>query len=428
MKTSLFLILLTGVAAAQPQPVTPHRTLSLSDAESTAVRNHPRLQAAQATAKAASYVPAEVKSNYYPNMAVNLTGAGVQSGTAVAAGNVTTSSLISRTASGIWANQLVTDFGRTARLVDAAQQRAGSEQENVNTARAQILLDVQQAYYRALLAQSVLKVAQYTVNARKLTLRQVSALAASNLKSSLDVSFAEVNVSEAELTLFQAENQIRAAFANLSAAMGNERDEEFALVEEAMPEPLDQTADPLIAKALRQRPELASLRLSVNAASSFAASEKRLWMPSIGIIGAAGALPVRDDRLHSSYSGIGLNVNIPVFNGGLFTARRNEAEQKVEAARQQTRALEVKVARDVKVAWLSAESAFRKLDVTARLQDQAARALKLAQARYDLGLSTIVELTQAQLFETSAEIAGASAKYEYYMQRSLLDFETGTLK
>jgi outer membrane protein len=426
MRSSLLILLVAAAAAAQT--VTPHRTLTLSDAENAAVRNHPRLHAAQAVAKAASFVTAEVRASYYPSMNVNVTGAGVQSGTAVAAGNITTSSLASRAASGVWANQLITDFGRTARLVDSAQQRAGSEQENVNTTRAQIVLEVQQAYFRALMAQSVLKVAQYTVNARKLTLKQVSALAASNLKSSLDVSFAEVTVSEAELALFQAENQIRAAFANLSAAMGNEKDEEYALVEEPMPEPLEHSADPLIAKALRQRPELASLRLSVNAASSFAASEKRLWLPSIGLIGAAGALPGHDDRLHSSYSGIGLNVNIPVFNGGLFSARRNEAEQKVEAARQQARALEIKVARDVKVAWLNSENAFRKLDVTARLQDQAARALKLAQARYDLGLSTIVELTQAQLSETSAEITGAGAKYDYYMQRSILDYETGAIK
>lgn len=426
MRSSLLLLLVAGVGAAQT--VTPHRTLTLTDAENMAVRNHPRLQAAQAVAKAASFVTSEVRASYYPNLNVNVTGAGVQSGTAVAAGNITTSSLASRAASGIWANQLITDFGRTAKLVETAQQRAGSEQENVRTTREQILLEVQQAYYKALLAQSLLKVSQDTVAARKLTLKQVSALAASNLKSSLDVSFAEVNVSEAELALFRAENQIRAAFADLAAAMGTEKDEEYALVDEPMPQPLEDSADPLIAGALRQRPELASLRLNANAASSFAASEKRLWLPSIGLIGAAGALPGHDDRLRSSYSGIGLNVSIPVFNGGLFSARHAEAEQKLEAARQQTRALEVKISRDVKVAWLNAGNAFRRLDVTARLQDQAARALRLAQARYDLGLSSIVELTQAQLNATSAEIARAGAKYEYYMQRSVLDYETGTLK
>jgi outer membrane protein len=426
MKPVILFVLTAAAAAAQT--VTPHRTLTLADAETMAIRNHPRVRAAEAAAKAAGYVTTQVRASYFPSLTANLTGADVQKGTAVAAGNVTTSSLFSRAASGIWANQLVTDFGRTAKLVESAQQRAGAQQENVVAARAQILLGVRQGYYRALLAQSVLRVAQDTVAARKLTLRQVSALAESNLKSSLDVSFAAVNLSEAELALFRAENDIRSAFADLAAALGTEKDEEYALVDESMPPPLEPAADALIAQAMRQRPELAGLRLHLDAARSLAESEKRLWLPTIGIIGTAGALPGHDDKLHSSYSGIGLNVSIPVMNGGLFKARRAEAEQKAEAVNQQTRELQIKIARDVKVAWLNSENAFRRLDVTARLLEQATRALKLAQARYDLGLSTIVELTQAQLNQTSAEIVSASARYEYQMQRSLLDYESGALR
>src|SRR4029079_19480098 len=99
-----------------------------------------------------------------------------------------------------------------------------------------------------------------------------------------------------------------------------------------------------------------------------------------------------------------------------------------EAANQQVKDLEIQVTRDVKVAWLNATNAYRRMDVTTRLLDQATRALHLAQARYDLGLGTIVELTQAQLSETSAEITSASAKYEYQIERSKLDYASGALK
>jgi outer membrane protein len=68
------------------------------------------------------------------------------------------------------------------------------------------------------------------------------------------------------------------------------------------------------------------------------------------------------------------------------------------------------------------------MDVTARLLDQATRALHLAQARYDLGLGSIVELTQAQLSQTSAEITSASAKYEYQIERSKLDYASGAMR
>jgi outer membrane protein len=66
--------------------------------------------------------------------------------------------------------------------------------------------------------------------------------------------------------------------------------------------------------------------------------------------------------------------------------------------------------------------------LTQQLQDQARLAMDLAQSRYDLGLSNIVELSQAQLNLTSAQIANTSAKYDYQAQRVLVDYQTGALR
>ena len=119
---------------------------------------------------------------------------------------------------GVGVSQLITDFGRTSNLSESARLRAAAQDRNIATTRAQVLLQVDQAYYNVLGADAVLQVAQARVEMQKLTLRQVQALAASSLKSSLDVSFAEVAVSEAELALYQAENAARANRALLSAA------------------------------------------------------------------------------------------------------------------------------------------------------------------------------------------------------------------
>ena len=61
------------------------------------------------------------------------------------------------------------------------------------------------------------------------------------------------------------------------------------------------------------------------------------------------------------------------------------------------------------------------------LLKQAQLALDLAQNRYDLGLGTIVELSQAQLSLTSAQIANANAIYDYQTQRVVVDYQTGSL-
>ncbi len=75
--------------------------------------------------------------------------------------------------------------------------------------------------------------------------------------------------------------------------------------------------------------------------------------------------------------------------------------------------------------WLNASNAYQRLALTAELLAQATLALDLARTRCDLGLSSIVELSQAQLNQTSAQVTDASARYDYQLQRSVLDYQTG---
>jgi outer membrane protein len=403
--------------------------LTLAEAQNIALRNEPRLASASLVAQAAGQVVKETRSAYFPTVAGNVTGVGAEEGTAVAAGALTTSSLSSRVASGVVVSQLITDFGRTPNLAGAAKLRAQAQDRNVVTTRAQILLNVQQAYYAALGSQAVEGVAQAALDNRSLVLRQIDALAASSLKSTLDVRFAQVAVSEAELALYQAQNDFSSAQARLSAALGYERAAAFTLTDEPLPAPLDPDVDLLIAGALRQRPELAALGLNRDAARRFADAEKDLRNPSLSALGTVGVVPAHDPGYHGdNYAAAGVNLNVPVFNGGLFSARRAEADFRAQAADKDVQELTIEISRDVRVAWLDANNAFRRLDVAARLVDEANEELRLAQTRYDAGLGSIVELTQAQYTQTSAQIGAASAKYEYLSRRSALDYTTGTLR
>ena len=69
-----------------------------------------------------------------------------------------------------------------------------------------------------------------------------------------------------------------------------------------------------------------------------------------------------------------------------------------------------------------------RLDLTNQLFDQASQAQDLAEARYNLGLSSIIEVTQAQLNKTRAEIEQASARYDYQARIASLRYQMGTLK
>jgi outer membrane protein len=274
----------------------------------------------------------------------------------------------------------------------------------------------------------VLKVAQARLAMQQLTLRQVRALAESGLRSTLDVSFAEVAVSEAELALYQAENSARAQRSLLSAAIGEEKDGQFAVEDVPLGDRIPNDPEILVGQALRDRPELAVAKLNESAAERFAEAEKKLRYPAVTAVAVLGAAPFRQKDFADKYSAVGLNVAIPFLNGGLYSARRAEAEFRARGSEREAAAIGVQIAAGVRLAWAEADNAWRRLDVTARLADQAAKALRLAKARYEIGLSGIVELTQAQVSETAAQIASASAKYEYLTRVANLNYATGALR
>jgi outer membrane protein len=370
----------------------------------------------------------EARSAYWPGVFGNVTGAAAPDGTRITAGLLNNPSVLDRVATGVIATQLVTDFGRTSALVQTQTLRAGAQEQDVTLVRAEVLLDVDRAYFDVLRAQAVQRVARQTVDARQLVVDQVSALASSGLKSGLDLSFARVNLSQAQLLLVQAQGDVQSAVAALNTAMGASQTSTYELVDEPLPQPSADDAAAMIAQALRDRPDVAAERLSAQAASKFADAERALLRPVVSAVGVAGVTPYRDSTLNEHYSAAGFNVTVPVFNGGLYSARRSEAAYRAQAADQALRDLENRVARDVTLAWVQTRTAYQRVDLTNQLVAQAGDALDLAQQRYTMGLSSIVELTQAQLNKTQADIDQASARYDYQSRAAALKFQTGALK
>lgn len=402
------------------------RPLTLDQAEEIALRNHPKVNSAFLAALASNQVIQQTRSNLFPFFTGNMTDAGALEGTRLAAGGLNNPVIFTRFATGLTLNHPVWDFGRTKRLVESDRMHAQAQNDLVDATRAEVLLQLHQAYHSALRSGVVLRIAEQTVDARALVVDQVTALAESNLKSGLDVSFAGVNLAEARLLLVSAQDERRAAMADLSMAMGLGRPEEFELAETPLPPALPST-DALIEQALSRRPELAHRRHESEAAWRFAEAENALRLPSATVLGSVGVTPYRDPNLRGRFAAIGVNVSIPIFNGRLFEARRAEAQFKARAASERIRELEHQVVRDVTVSWYRANISRNRLDLTAQLLEQARQALELAQARYDLGLSSIVELSQAQLNLTSAELQHASARYEYQIQYAVLEFHAGAL-
>ena len=417
----------TAPVPRQSQSQTEQR-LTLQEAEKIAIENHPRIQAATQLASAASAQVKEVQSAYYPQASGALTGAEAENNSRIAAGFLNSPSLFDKFAEGITVTQLVTDFGRTHEFSRSSHFHAQAKQENVIATRADVLLRVNLAYFGALKAQSVLHVAEETVKARQLVVDQISELAKSSLKSGLDVSFSNVDLARAKLLLVQAQNDLQASFAQLSDALGYQDQHSFQLVDEPMQGSPPSDVAPLIVEAMQNRPEIISQGLDVRSAQSYATAERDLWFPTISAAGVTGLAPYRQEPLPSRYAAAGFNVNVPIFNGRLFNAEHTEATAKARAQEQFLRDLKNRIAQDVRTSWLNLISAYQRLSLTQQLLDQTTQAFDLAKGRYQLGLSSIIELSQAQLNLTEAQVEQVSAEFDYESQTANLNYQLGRVK
>jgi outer membrane protein len=249
------------------------------------------------------------------------------------------------------------------------------------------------------------------------------------MKSELDVRFAQVGVSEARLLIDKADDDWQSALATLANLLGQRATVSAELIEESLsPDVLPPDPEPLTDLALRQRPELLRQRSERDSAQNLARAARDSRLPTVSALGAAGIVPVHDEHFEHTYAAVGVNVNLPLFAGGLYRARQREAELAASDADASLQEAENNVIRDVRLAWLEARHAHERIALTASLLENTSAALDLAQVRFAQGLSSIIELNQAELAEVSAEIAHTNAEYDYRMRRDILDYQTGSLR
>ncbi len=449
MKRSLLLVLASAscaLAAPRKAPV-PHAPapvqLDLRAAEEIALRQSPTINVAQFKALASKQVVREVRSAFFPQITAEFSAVATgddiadrlgwnkitkQDTRIGASGGLNNPTILSRESNGVIFSQLITDFGRTWNLTEAAKSVALSEAQRSALTRAKVLLIVDQSYFKAQQAQAVLRVADETVLARQLLADQVSALAQGKLKSDLDASFARVSLDEAKLLQLEAQNRMDAAFAYLSTALGYAEPRHFALVNMPRFSAPQGNLAALIAQALESRPEALSLRHERDAARRMTAAERAAHLPKISLIGAAGRTTAGDPRVEGDYAAAGINVELPIFTGFRLSARVQEATLQAQAAEQTLREMENLIAQDVQVALLNTTNTSDKIVVTASLLANAEQAYDLAEAKYRSGVTSLVEFSQAQLAKLQAQIDHTTATYEYQINRLILDFQIGAPK
>jgi outer membrane protein len=423
-------LLICVALLAMAAPAWADAPLTLSDACRIAVQNHPRLQAARLAGAEASEGVTMARADYLPQISGEGVRAYARANSRIGApGGLNDPTVIDRGSLGIGVSQLITDFGRTSDLIASSKMRLQAANARTQDTEQSVVLNATRAYFNVLRAQALLRVADETFRARKTLLDQVTTLGEAKLRSDLDVSIAQQSVADANLLVLKARTGVDDAYAALAEALGDEGLGHVTLAQDMdlTPPPGDLAGE--LSTGAVNNPLLRSLAADAAAARKQADAEGAAELPRISAAGYAGVNPERDpaSNLKSNYAVGGFTVDVPIFTGGRLSARAHQASLHADALNALYKEQKNVLARDINVAFGDTQTAFENISVTEQLRHNAETTLDLTQTRYRIGKSSIVDLNQAQLAATQAEIVHTDALYTYRIQRALLDYETGRL-
>ena len=208
---------------ADAQPVDSNPRLTRADAEQMAIKNNPRVSVAHLLALAQHQVVRETRSAELPTANASLTAVDAEDASRISAGSLTASRLFEHAGAGGGFTQLLTDFGKTGNLVASSKLQEKAQNADALATTEDIIIAADQAFYDALQAQALLSVAQQNVDTRQTTDNQIGAMTRNKLKSTLDLSFADVNLSQAKLLFLNAQDEVESTMASLDSILGLDR-------------------------------------------------------------------------------------------------------------------------------------------------------------------------------------------------------------
>lgn len=420
------LVFLLGPTRSWAQTASSPQSLSLEEATALALRQHPSIKAAEAGFVAADARIPQARSSFFPKVDTTLSSARSYSegGTSFNGTSGTGSSTTTNNTTQLQLTQKIWDFGKTGALVDEAKANATVSQEEVDRVKNLVVLNVKTAYYGLLGAQRLVKVTEASLARSELNLRSARGFFEVGTKPKSDVTKAEVEVAQARVNLIRTRNAVKIAETTLNNALGLSTDLTFQVQDILSFEGAKFDLNQLREEAFRNRPELRQARARVVAADAQVRGARSAYYPDLNGVGSVSRTsddyPPQDDNWSLSVT---LTWNL--FQGFLTRARLRETRANLEATRRNFDTLELQVRLEVEQAWLGMNEAEERIAATAKSVESAEENLRLAQGRYDAGVGTILELTDAQVALTQAQVDQVQALFDHKTARARLDNALG---
>jgi outer membrane protein TolC len=322
---------------------------------------------------------------------------------------------------GVTLSQKIFDFGKTSASTEAARRLAEVAQETVELQRQALTFEVKRQFILINFAQRLIRVQEQSLERADLNLRSARGFFEVGTRPKSDVARAEVDVANARVDLIRARNAERVARVALNTAMGIPADAPTQVQDILFYQQVQLDPRQLQLQALTQRPEYKQVRLLVSQAEAQLRRAQRDFLPDVTGRGTYGG--VRSD-LNEVWE-IGVNLSWTLFDGGNMIAQVREKKSLVDSARSQVKVTELNIGQEVEQAYLVVNEAQERIAATQTAVASAQENFRLAQGRFDAGVGTILELTDAQLFLTQAQNTEAQALADYRVALAALERATG---
>ena len=414
--------------AVSPAPQTA-TALTLPELTEFALRNNPRARQAWFAARAAAAGVGVEQADLLPQVSGTFTATRIRpiSGT-----TGTVSPWQTRYGPAVSLSYLLLDFARDDQIA-AAEYRLLAANLNQNRVLQDVVFQVEQAYYRLLGFDLLIRVNEISLQNLRTALDAAQRRRESGLATVADVYRSETQVAQAEVNLTRSRGEFEKARGQLAAATGlpvNESLRIQTLTELPQVGVMTASVTDMLDRARGTRPDLVAAEAQARAAQKSAAAASKATLPTIEIAGTAGRTFFLDDlsratRVPANNFTLAMNVRVPIFNGFRDKYATHQAQALAQQAEASRDTLYRQTELDVWQAYYDVQTAASGISSTEAQVRSAEQTSQATLARYNSGFGSILDLITAQLDESNARVQRIQSYLDWYTALARLHFSTG---
>lgn len=321
--------------------------------------------------------------------------------------------------------------GRIGAAYKASKARATAARYSGDAVASDVNLQVREAYYGALLTRSQVQIAEQSLDQATRRRDEIQARVDKGVAARFDLLRAQVEVASRGPAVTRARNQASIALESLKRAAGLPLDRPVALTDTLGYVPFTMTREQAVEEALERRDALAAARLEANAATHQADAQAANDLPLLYLDGnytwqgqsSEGLIPGKHETAQSA--AVGLTVTWPIVDGWQNRALTHQARASAEKARITVHQLEESIRLEARSKWADLRATEEEIPAVRQSVRLAEQAYSIAEVRYSSGLSTQLEVLDADLALTQARISEKETLYRYEVALAELEHTLG---